>query len=236
MMMVSYSNTRFESAADESSDDALRAKKCAADPRSCRAPNTRSGAAKPNLTTVWNSDFGCINFSNGWYDNPEKTISGTLSRCAQGTFVFEGLWGRSGDEGKFEVIFEFSQDGRTFTGKYRTRAGQWKTWNGSNPDGNPTFESCAVAPVLSRPWASTFGDIDWSDGYYSNDRNKTISGRLRNITQDGGTRYVWSGQWGRQNSSSRGEVESTFSADGRSFTGWYSDSNGNRKPWSGNRQ
>ncbi|MEY8849765.1 hypothetical protein AB9K26_13180 [Psychroserpens sp. XS_ASV72] len=86
-----------------------------------------------------------------------------------------------------------------------------------------------TSPNLNCNWSSTFGNINWQDGWYGN-TSKTLSGT---ISFENG-RYVYKGVWGRTNSSSSGQVVFLFSQDNRSFTGYYTRGNATRQyQWSG---
>ena len=83
----------------------------------------------PDLSRTWNSDFGPINWKEGYYGNPNKTLTGQLVN-RNGTMVYEGHWGRRDSAARGTVRFVFSDHGRRFTGTYRASNGQTKTWNG----------------------------------------------------------------------------------------------------------
>lgn len=101
------------------------------------APANAQTNTQPDLSTVWESDFGPIYWLGGYYGEPNKLLKGKLTR-QDGKIVFEGKWGRFNDstglnlgaDGEQWVKFTFSEDGRSFTGSYLGSNGAEATWNG----------------------------------------------------------------------------------------------------------
>ena len=93
--------------------------------------HTTINGHKPNLSCAWTSDFGKINWDQGYYGSTLKTIQGTL-KLDDGYYVYDGTWGRTNSERKGTVYFVFSSDGRSFDGYY-THEGSTQTydWGGS---------------------------------------------------------------------------------------------------------
>lgn len=83
----------------------------------------------PNLSCVWSSNFGNINWQEGWYGNPTKTLSGDL-HLENGRYVYRGTWGRTNSSSSGSVVFYFSENNRSFTGYY-TRGTGTKEFNWS---------------------------------------------------------------------------------------------------------
>lgn len=80
---------------------------------------------------IQKSTFGDINWSEGWYGNPTKTIRITSrQRDSLGRLVVIGVWGRSNSDrtGGFEFVYS---DQCTFKGVYWEGSGSRKAWNGS---------------------------------------------------------------------------------------------------------
>jgi len=96
----------------------------------------------PDLSRVWNSDFGPITWSNsggqivpgatlnGTYDSPDKTLRGRLEQDESG-WIYIGQWGRTNSSASGIVKFSFSPDGRFFNGRYVNSKGELKNWRGS---------------------------------------------------------------------------------------------------------
>lgn len=98
------------------------------------------------------------------------------------------------------------------------------------PGGSPD-PVVAGKPDLSCPWKSSYGDINWNEGYYST-RSKTIGGRL--YQQNG--QWVYEGTWGRSGSTRSGRVFFTFTSP-TEFTGYWSEGSSNRQTkWTGSGQ
>jgi len=85
--------------------------------------------SSPDLNRAWNSDFGPIHWKQGFYGNPNKTLTGRMTK-QNGKMVYEGQWGRRDSAARGAVRFVFSSDGKRFAGTYRASNGSVKTWNG----------------------------------------------------------------------------------------------------------
>ena len=84
-------------------------------------------------------------------------------------------------------------------------------------------------PNLKCEWTSTYGVINWEEGWYGN-KTKTISGSL---SLDG-DKYVYRGRWGRTNDNKKfGTVVFNFGSNS-SFIGHYTSGNSTAKTqWTG---
>jgi len=92
--------------------------------------------AQPDLTCVWGSTYGLINWQEGWYGNKTKTISGSLSLEGD-KYVYRGRWGRTNDTKKSgTVVFNFGSNS-SFIGHYTSGNSTTKTqWTGQGACGN----------------------------------------------------------------------------------------------------
>ena len=84
-------------------------------------------------------------------------------------------------------------------------------------------------PNLTCEWSSTYGIINWEEGWYGN-KTKTISGSL----SFEGDKYVYRGNWGRTNDNNKsGTVVFNFGSNS-SFIGHYTSGNSTTKTqWTG---
>lgn len=85
-------------------------------------------AVEPDLNILWNSDFGPIDWVQGYYSERSKRIKGQLSWNGK-NYVYAGQWYRSNNNRQGRLVFTFAPDGRSFTGWYES-GGQQKPWNG----------------------------------------------------------------------------------------------------------
>jgi hypothetical protein len=93
-------------------------------------PPVPGASGKPDLSCAWKSTYGDIHWSEGYYGSPYKTISGELVQ-RNGTWMFEGQWGRNGGSGWGKVVFTFSSP-TEFTGYWTEKDGTSQTaWTGS---------------------------------------------------------------------------------------------------------
>ena len=89
-------------------------------------------ATRPNMNMAWNSAFGKIHFSQGFYGNKNKTLKGRLINV-KGVYVYSGQFGRKTNKSVTGgVTFVFSHNGKSFKGSYiSSQNGQVKPWNGN---------------------------------------------------------------------------------------------------------
>ncbi|MDC6355133.1 MULTISPECIES: hypothetical protein [unclassified Robiginitalea] len=92
-------------------------------------PSLQAGG-KPNLNCVWESSYGAVNWSEGYYGSRDKTLSGELHQ-KNGEWVYEGTWGRKSGSRWGRVRFVFDSP-TTFTGYWTEGEGTRQTrWTGS---------------------------------------------------------------------------------------------------------
>lgn len=91
---------------------------------------TLAEPAEPELRgVIWESDFGQINFAEGWYGNRGRKIRGRIEQSGRYN-EFVGQWGREGSDEWHDLRFRFSEDGRSFIGWYLSANGERKDWAG----------------------------------------------------------------------------------------------------------
>ncbi|ANV85095.1 hypothetical protein AWQ21_12335 [Picosynechococcus sp. PCC 7003] len=89
---------------------------------------------RPDLNQVWQSNYGNINWLEGWYGTRTNTIAITSQGwdSSRNAYVVQGRWGRtnnSSNTGSFEMVFDTAC---SFTGGFSRDSGRTGgSWNGS---------------------------------------------------------------------------------------------------------
>ncbi len=84
---------------------------------------------KPDLSCAWESSYGNIYWTEGYYQTTSKTLSGELYQ-KDGVWVYEGTWGRTSSSRWGKVFFQFTS-ANEFTGYWTEKDGSKKTeWTG----------------------------------------------------------------------------------------------------------
>ena len=115
------------------------------------SPSISIAQTKPDLNATWDSGYGYINW-HGWYSKPTQLLFGDL-RLSGGRWVFEGKYSnmlKPSSQGT--VFFEFSPDGRSFTGRWKnSNSGRSNSWSGQQVAGKPYYADTAYVAQHGTP-------------------------------------------------------------------------------------
>ena len=162
------------------------------------------------------------------------------------SFTYGVINGRPTGRGQFII----STDGKSFTGTFSDNNGHKGIWTGkrsvtpsassqSKPQDTPS-----TATSINGLWQKTLRKH--TDCSYSTTANITFttdkSGVTRAVVESFGSQLIgkmvgrtYTFEYGIVNGKSTGRGSFTFSADGKSFSGQFSDNAGHRGTWSGSR-
>lgn len=83
----------------------------------------------PAIQCNWNSNYGTINWEEGWYKDPSQKLRGNFYRKDY-RLVFDGYWEHS-NKASGKAYFTFSEDLQSFSGYYTGGQAGKGDWTGS---------------------------------------------------------------------------------------------------------
>jgi hypothetical protein len=186
-----------------------------------------AGAAEGKFAGKWNTDYGLLTMTQdgnkvkGVYYDGTASLEGTVEKNRL-TFTYT----EPGLEGDGE--FELAADGKSFTGKWRSKGGQtWNGWNGKLAGEVPAARQGEFAGT----WETTYGVLILTqDGKKVRGSYYNGQASLEGTVEKGRLTFTFVETIGK------GDGEFVLSADGKSFTGkWRWENQNTWHGWDGSR-